>query len=100
GGQCVYLGDRFLQCADDILVRVLVETDVAVADLHETEVLSSFGSNGTEHFGGEHSTAHRPKHPGPGPSHAFQKAATIDTIVFLFMVMKNVIRHNIGPWLG
>ena len=79
-GQSIDLGDRFLQGADDILVRLFIETDMAVADLNEAEIARGDRSYRAEYFGSEHSAAHRPKHPGAGPGHAFEEAAPIDAI--------------------
>ena len=39
-----------------------------------------------------------PKQAGAGPSHALKKAAAIDPVVFV--VVRNVIGHNIGFWFG
>ena len=36
--QRVDLRNRFLQRADDILIRVFIKSDVTVADLHKTEI--------------------------------------------------------------
>src|SRR5262249_18733 len=49
--QRIDLRNRFLQCPDDVLVRLLVKADVAVADLDETEVATCDRSRRTEYFG-------------------------------------------------
>ena len=46
--QRIDLGDRFLQRADHILVRVFVKTDVAVADLHKAEIAADQRSRRAE----------------------------------------------------
>ena len=48
--QRVDFGDRFLQRADHILVRVFVKTDVAVADLHKAEIAADQRSRRAEHL--------------------------------------------------
>jgi hypothetical protein len=39
----------------------------------------------------KHTTADRPEYAGAGPGHAFKKSATIDTVVFLFMVVRDEV---------
>src|ERR1700739_2826666 len=90
-GQGVDLGDRFLQRANDILVCVLIKTDMAVADLDETEIPAGARTYRAKYFGREHSAAQRPKYTGSRPCHAFEKPATINSVMLLFVIVKNVI---------
>src|SRR5262249_24583422 len=48
--QCFVFPDRFLQRADDVLVCLFVETDMAVADLHKAEITAGQRSGRTEEF--------------------------------------------------
>jgi hypothetical protein len=61
---------------------------MAVADLHEAEI----GSRG--HFGGgspaqrlraQDAARHGPEDPGAGPSHAFEKPATLDAVLVVIV---------------
>src|SRR5262245_58480020 len=83
--QCVNLRDRFLQRADDILVRILVKSDVAVADLHKAEITAGEWSRRAEQFRREHAAAHRPKYSRARPGHAFKEPAAIDAIGIVVM---------------
>jgi hypothetical protein len=49
-------------------------------------------------FRDEDAAADRPKQAGTGPCHALEKAATINSIVFV--IVRNVIGHNIVFWFG
>ena len=80
-----------------IFVRVFAEADMTVADLQKAQI-----SGGRQRISGlgdlrqglryEDAATDRPKHAGAGPCHAFEKAAAIDSVVFV--VVRNVIRHN------
>src|SRR5262249_49710922 len=85
GRQTVNLGDRFLESSDDILVRVFVEPDVAVADLNEAEIARCYRVDRAKDFGGEHATTQGPKHTSACPGHAFQETTTIDAVGVLIV---------------
>src|SRR5690348_6302648 len=79
---------RNLECRRNIFVRVFVEADMAIADLQEAQVGSCWQRvsgfrNLSEGFRNEDTAADGPKQAGASPSHALQKAATIDSVVFV-----------------
>src|SRR4029077_12486527 len=89
---------RNFESRGDILVRLFIEADVAVADLQKAKVGSCWQRvsgfrNLSKGFRREYATADRPKQPGTSPGHALQKAAAINPVVFV--VVRNVIRHNV-----
>src|SRR5215469_2925792 len=53
---------------------------MAVADLHEVEFAGETLRVLTKSPGIQNASTDGPNDPSPGPSHAFQKAATVDTI--------------------
>ncbi len=79
-GQGVNLGNRFLQRSDHIFVSFFIESDVAVADLRKGEIPAGKVRRGAEDFRCQDAAAYRPKDSGACPSHAFEKAATIDAV--------------------
>src|SRR5713101_5456765 len=82
-----------------IFVCVFAETDVTVADLEKAEIrsrrqrVSCFRDLG-ESSRRKHPAAYGPKQARAGPCHTVEKAAAIDSVVFV--VVRNVIGHNIG----
>src|SRR5260370_29679441 len=86
-----------------IFVCVFAETDVTVADLKKAEIrsrrqrVSCFRDLG-KGSRRKHPAAYGPKEARAGPRHAVEKAAAIDSVVFV--VVRNVIGHNIGFWFG
>src|SRR6266849_4180545 len=84
-----------------IFVCVFAETDVTVADLKKAEIrsrrqrVSCFRDLG-KGSRRKHPAAYGPKQARAGPCHAVKKAAAIDSVVFV--VVRNVIGHNIGFW--
>src|SRR5438067_1118409 len=73
--------DRDLQSARDILVDLLAEADVAVADLRERKVISGRLVRLAERPRGEDSAAaDRPDHTGANPGHTLEKPAAVDAV--------------------
>src|SRR5207245_3899633 len=87
----------------DIFICLFTEADVAVADLEKAEIrsrrqrVSCFRDLG-KGSRRKHPAAYGPKEARAGPCHAVEKAAAIDSVVFV--VVRNVIGHNIGFWFG
>ncbi len=79
------LVDCCLQRADHIGVGWFVETNVAVANLNETE--SRFGAGSAEGARTRDPAADGPDYTCSGPGHALQEAATVDAVVV--MVVNN-----------
>jgi len=81
------------QSADHVLVRFLGETDVAVADLNEREIVF-FGLAGilTEYAGGQDPSTYGPSDACAYPGHALQKAAAVDAVVV--MIVNNSSGHE------
>ena len=84
----------------DIFVCLFAESDVAVADLEEGKI--SRGRQGASCFCDlgesarcEDAAGYRPKQAGPSPGHAMKEAAAIDPV--MFVVVRNVIGHNLVP---
>jgi hypothetical protein len=76
--RAIDLVDRQLQGAVDVGVRRLIETDVAVADLNESEIRSlRLIFLRTEEVRTGHSSPERPHDRGAGPLHALQETAAI-----------------------
>src|SRR5205809_397562 len=87
--------NRKLQRAGDILVRFFGETDVAVADLREAEIAGLLLRRvvGTEHTAAQDSAASdAPDHGRPDPRHAFQKSASVDSIIT--SLLDNLLGHD------
>src|SRR5271166_1918123 len=67
------LRERLFEGADHIGISRLVEADMAVADLHETELARLGGQRSVDDpEGARDASGYGPQHPGAGPSHAFQ----------------------------
>src|SRR5713226_2720625 len=87
-----------------IFVCLFAEADVAIADLEKAEIrsrrqrVSSCFCDLGESSRRKHPAAYGPKQARAGPCHAVEKAAAIDSVVFV--VVRNVIGHNIGFWFG
>src|SRR5579862_349715 len=72
--------DRGLEGSVDIGIRRLIESDVAIADLHKREVLvSRLGS--TQQAGRRHARSKAPYHSGSSPLHAVQEPAPVDVAI-------------------
>ena len=84
------------------LFAVFVKPDVAIADLQKAKI-SSRGKGDpvfaiwARVFDDEDAAAYRPKHSRAGPCHAFEETAAINAV--MFVVVRNVIGHNICFWL-
>src|SRR6266699_2588771 len=95
--------ERNLERRRDIFVCLFAEADVAIADLEKAEIGSRQRLSGLcdlgKSFRHENAAADRPKQAGPGPCHAMEKTAAVNPVVFV--VVRNVIGHNIGflVWL-
>ena len=80
------LGDRFFERGQRIRIRRLLEADMAVGNLQERKAARRLGVGGRypEHRRSRDAARHRPQQSGPGPDHALQRAAPVDTaLVFL-----------------
>src|SRR5712671_4965205 len=77
--QRVDLIHRGLESQVDIRIGCLVEPDVTVADLDESEVLGArlFGLS-TQQAGCRYASGEAPHYPRSSPLHAFQEAAPVD----------------------
>src|SRR5439155_22228788 len=88
-GQRIDFRDRLTQGCSDIFVRFLVEADVAVADLDETQIRpGSEGSrvgNPAESLRLEDAAGHGPEDTGASPSHAVEETAAVNA-VFVMIV--------------
>ena len=77
-----------LQGGRDIRVRRLVESHMAVAQLHEAQLAVHFLLGGfTERVGTENSALHNAKRARPRPSHAFQKSSAINAVMVVVVVV-------------
>ena len=78
----VDLVDGHLQGTVDVSIRRLVEADVAVADLNESEV-GGFGLAflSAEELRAGYAAGERPYYSGAGPLHALQKAAAVHVAI-------------------
>src|SRR2546430_16062293 len=94
----VYAIESNFESRRDILVRVLVKADMAVADLQKAKVGSWQRLGGLcnlcQSFRREYTAADPPKYAGTGPCHAMEEAAAINAV--LFVVVSNGIRHHNG----
>src|SRR5437870_9202641 len=92
----VYAIESNFKSRRDILIRVLVKADMAVANLQKAKVGSwqrlAGLRNLCQSFRREYAAADRPKQAGAGPSHALQKAAAINAIVLV--IVRNVVGHR------
>src|SRR6266487_6224624 len=96
GRHCVDAIQRNFESRSDILVRLLIEADVAVADLQKAKVgswqrLAGF-RNLCQSFRRKYATADCPKQASTGPCHAMEKAAAINPVVLV--IVRNVVGHN------
>src|SRR6266446_3023085 len=80
-----------LESLRHILIRLFVESYVAVADLDEAEHTLLLSAR-PETTGCKHSRVHSPDQPGAGPCHAFEKTATLDSVTLLLLVY--FVRHR------
>src|SRR5437763_11728296 len=81
-----------LQGGRDIRVRWLVESHMAVAQLHEAQLAVHFLLGGfTERVGTENSALHNAKRARPRPSHAFQKSSAINAVMVVVVVAVVVV---------
>src|ERR1700722_17985166 len=80
--QCVDLGDGLFECAERIRIGRLVETDMAVADLQESET-ARFLRDRLAHDAERvrHAAGNGPQNTGAGPGHAFEYFAPADAVV-------------------
>src|SRR5437868_768885 len=94
--------ERNLERLRHIFVCLFAEADVTIANLEKAKVrsrrqrascLRDF-SKGSRR---KHPAAYGPKQPRAGPCHALEKAAAIDSVVFV--IVRNVIWHNLAPKL-
>src|SRR5262249_10229587 len=83
-GQRVDFGHRLAQRRGDVLVRLLAEADMAVADLNKAEIRAGAYAVGigrlAEALRAQNASRHRPKHSRAGPGHAFEEPATVDAV--------------------
>src|SRR6266436_4460071 len=76
---------------------------MAIADLEKAKIRSrrqraSCFRNFSKGSRCKHPAAYGPKQPRAGPCHALEKAAAIDSVVFV--IVRNVIWHNLVPKLA
>src|SRR5208282_1376875 len=97
----VDLVDRGLQGSGDVRIGWLVETDVTVADLHESEVRAFAGLSPIV-FGecarDRNAAAHGPDQACTRPCHALQEPASVDSVVVevLYLLIDKIlllVRH-------
>src|SRR6266404_531213 len=102
GGHRIDAIERNLERLRHIFVCLFAEADVTVANLEKAKVrsrgqrascLRDF-SKGSRR---KHPAAYGPKQSRAGPCHALEKAAAIDSVVFV--IVRNVIWHNLAPKL-
>src|SRR6266404_5408590 len=102
GGHRIDAIERNLERLRHIFVCLFAEADVTVANLEKAKVrsrrqrascLRDF-SKGSRR---KHPAAYGPKQPRAGPCHALEKAAAVDSVVFV--IVRNVIWHNLAPKL-
>src|SRR3954447_3040603 len=72
--------DGVLKSTGDVQVGNGIESDVAVAHLHEGEVSLVLGGSLWHGARREDATAYGPHHGCASPGHAFEKAAAIDAV--------------------
>ena len=82
-GERVEARDGLAQRAGHVVVRVLVEADVAVADLREQEAARRRVARrrAAEHARHRHAAIERPEQTRASPRHAAEKAAAVDAVV-------------------
>src|SRR5437867_10638362 len=95
---CVELGDRFLKRRRDVLVRLLIEADVAIADLREEDVLfrgvgSCPPAELAQGIRPRYATLEQPKRRGTCPGHAPEEPPAVD-VVFP-MIVRDVVRAGV-----
>src|SRR5581483_3857630 len=98
--QRVDLGDSRLQRADNVLVRLLAESDMAVADLDEAEIaLCHPGHRGVRRLAeagrGQHAAAERAEQSCPRPGHTFEKSAPVYAVRVAMGIV--IFRHGVVP---
>src|SRR6266536_1260802 len=88
---------RHLKSCRNVRIRGLVEAHMAVAQLHKAQLAVHF-LRIPERNGTENSALHDIQSPGSGPSHAFQEAPAINTVVVVVvndLVMVNLVHGNL-----
>src|SRR6266403_5218858 len=102
GGHRVDAIESNLERLRHIFVCLFAKADVTIANLEKAKVrccrqrasrLRDF-SKGSRR---QHPAAYGPKQAGPGPCHALEKAAAINSVVFV--IVRNVVWHNLAPKL-
>src|SRR5260221_8946081 len=84
-------------------IGILVEADMGIADLDEGEASHARRLGVAHQDRARHAPAHGPQHTGPGPGHAFQKPATVqsvradDSVIALF---RDLLRHVVLSGFG
>src|SRR5437763_11354189 len=101
GGHRIDAIERNLERLRHIFVCLFAEADVTVANLEKAKVRSrrqraSSLRNLSKGFRRENAAADCPKQAGAGPSHALQKSAAINPVVFV--VVRNVVGHMFGSF--
>src|SRR3984893_10871616 len=97
--KAVHLIDRFLQGPKRIGIGRLVETYMAIRNLQEAEARGGFfcrlsRAHAEKLRGFGDASSDGPDDAGPGPDHAFERAAPVDPCALL------VVRHFWSPWAG
>src|ERR1700730_2028490 len=97
--KAVHLIDRFLQGPKRIGIGRLVETYMAIRNLQEAEARGGFfcrlsRAHAEKLRGFGDASSDGPDDAGPGPDHAFERAAPVDPCALL------VVRHFRSPWTG
>src|SRR5437588_6361595 len=82
---------RSLQCCDHVGIGGLVESHVAVANLHETEFSHFVGLHLRAHLGGQsarcqHASLNNTEGTGASPRHALQKATAVDSVIIMVVL--------------
>jgi hypothetical protein len=100
-GQSVDFCHRHLQGRDDIRIRRLVESDMAVADLDKTQLtLQGIGVvtvQVAEREGFQYPAFEYTKGSGTSPSHAFEKASPVNAVVVV--IVDDVVGHGLSASL-
>src|SRR6476660_4406123 len=97
-GERIDLCDRVAQGRGDVFVGVLVEADMAITDLDETQVSTGCSvrsvRTSVEGLRTENATRDGPEDPRTGPRHAFKKPPAVDSV--LVVIMCNDVRHFVS----
>ena len=91
--QRIDLVDRGLQGRDHVRIRRLVESHVAVADLHETEfalVFMAAERETAQAVGIEHAALDHAKGARAGPRHALQESSAVNSVVVVVMQISSL----------